>query len=863
MKFTIEESNIESFNETHNQCKNFTDGLNVIFGENEIGKSTLMNFIKNILTKTSDAKGYIKCSNNGEECMLRAEKKAKNENALPDKLNAHNYKEGFIITLDDIVMASKQASQDLVDIVKDSSGKEVKDKEDKLRDEIDNFVKIKTNKASKKLTALFDGISETETNIKNIQKNEGLYNNLCIELENLHKEIDTLKQKQSIAQTLLEKEKLTESEKEIIINENLLKNKKLFDNLRDKYALLTGEISSQKEAKEDLKKQKETLEITKKELDKLEYFDEKEIKDFNLDKDNIKLAQNIIDTEKDLNKVYDDLKSDIEDIEKNIRENNSDKALTEEQLNKLGIKNIEEYSADKNKLESNKTTYGELIDKARQNDVTNSKDDYSSVITLTFAGMFFLSLGILITHLKSDLMFFLIIMVIVSLSGTLSGIINGIKNKKIKNNMSYEVELNTLAKESITLCNKYGTTIDDTSFVSQIGKQVLVMGEKIIKYERIEEDIKQLEKVILNLENEKSEKALKLKDIEDKKEINKQKKEEFCKTTGVSIQNVEIYSDIFEKIKELRELQEKIKNDEEKIVSAEQKTEEFSQDLNKFIKEAELVDVDSVSKYDYEKFEQTLNKIKELLDTETKNQTLKESYNEQIEKLEEEIKKYPEEMVKEFNQVTEETLSELKQEFEEKTFYVGGKDKEKETLEGVTDLIDYKNKKNATINKSKEFLKTLIEKEVLYNIILAAKEKYNEIQPNLISAKEYLSKITNGKYDEIDFENKTISGKDIGEKDWDKLSRGTKEQLYLALRLGFAHNFSKDKDGNSNDLPDMPLIIDDAFVNFDKDRTRAILKCLDKISGNNQVLFFTCHTDDIKDLLDKEKIKYNAIDMGE
>ena len=152
-------------------------------------------------------------------------------------------------------------------------------------------------------------------------------------------------------------------------------------------------------------------------------------------------------------------------------------------------------------------------------------------------------------------------------------------------------------------------------------------------------------------------------------------------------------------------------------------------------------------------------------------------------------------------------------------------------------------------------------KEIIYNLIISAKEKFNEKQPNLVCAKNYLSKITCGRYNEIDFENKTISGENIGEKDWDKLSRGTKEQLYLALRLGFAENFSNDINGNNNNLPDMPLIIDDAFVNFDKTRTGAILKCLEKISKNNQVFFFTCHTDNVKEILEREKIKYNGIEL--
>ena len=83
----------------------------------------------------------------------------------------------------------------------------------------------------------------------------------------------------------------------------------------------------------------------------------------------------------------------------------------------------------------------------------------------------------------------------------------------------------------------------------------------------------------------------------------------------------------------------------------------------------------------------------------------------------------------------------------------------------------------------------------------------------------------------------------------------------MALRLGFATNFSKDIAGNPNGLPEMPLIIDDAFVNFDKERTGAILKCLSDFSKNHQVLYFTCHNETIKDILKKSNIEHHIIEL--
>ena len=117
--------------------------------------------------------------------------------------------------------------------------------------------------------------------------------------------------------------------------------------------------------------------------------------------------------------------------------------------------------------------------------------------------------------------------------------------------------------------------------------------------------------------------------------------------------------------------------------------------------------------------------------------------------------------------------------------------------------------------------------------------------------------LTDGKYTKINLESEeSISADTANIKKWNELSRGTKEQLYLALRLGYASNYSKDKTTlKSNGRADLPLIIDDAFVNFDYTRTHNAIKCLIDFSKTNQILFFTCHTDVIKKHF--EELGYN------
>lgn len=68
----------------------------------------------------------------------------------------------------------------------------------------------------------------------------------------------------------------------------------------------------------------------------------------------------------------------------------------------------------------------------------------------------------------------------------------------------------------------------------------------------------------------------------------------------------------------------------------------------------------------------------------------------------------------------------------------------------------------------------------------------------------------------------------------DQLSRGTVEQLYLALRFGFLADSARK--GTC-----LPVIMDEILVNFDPARAAAAARAIARLSGTQQILFFTCH----------------------
>ncbi len=67
-----------------------------------------------------------------------------------------------------------------------------------------------------------------------------------------------------------------------------------------------------------------------------------------------------------------------------------------------------------------------------------------------------------------------------------------------------------------------------------------------------------------------------------------------------------------------------------------------------------------------------------------------------------------------------------------------------------------------------------------------------------------------------------------------QLSTGTREQLYLAIRLAYVQHYCQESEP-------LPLIMDDILVNFDEQRAQNTLEVLFELPSNIQVLFLTCH----------------------
>ena len=127
-----------------------------------------------------------------------------------------------------------------------------------------------------------------------------------------------------------------------------------------------------------------------------------------------------------------------------------------------------------------------------------------------------------------------------------------------------------------------------------------------------------------------------------------------------------------------------------------------------------------------------------------------------------------------------------------------------------------------------------------YLMSRAIKKFEQEHQPRMLNEVSRLfSQMTAGRYVGIQRkldEHGTLLVEEVSGdlKEPSTLSTGTREQLYLAIRLAFVTQYCEESEP-------LPLVMDDVLVNFDDERARSTLKVLVDVSKTVQILFLTCH----------------------
>jgi uncharacterized protein YhaN len=166
-----------------------------------------------------------------------------------------------------------------------------------------------------------------------------------------------------------------------------------------------------------------------------------------------------------------------------------------------------------------------------------------------------------------------------------------------------------------------------------------------------------------------------------------------------------------------------------------------------------------------------------------------------------------------------------------------------EAQHGTNDLAQKLESDRAELRDAVERWAPLVLAEMMLTEAIARFEREN--QPAMLrDVGQFFSKLTRGRYvglrRKLDEQGTLVLAEANGKsKEPNQLSTGTREQLYLAIRLAYARHYCRENEP-------LPLVMDDVLVNFDDERADAALDMLIDLAQDIQVIFLTCHQSTIQ-----------------
>lgn len=129
-------------------------------------------------------------------------------------------------------------------------------------------------------------------------------------------------------------------------------------------------------------------------------------------------------------------------------------------------------------------------------------------------------------------------------------------------------------------------------------------------------------------------------------------------------------------------------------------------------------------------------------------------------------------------------------------------------------------------------------------------------QPQVIQwAGKYLQQLTNGAYKQIiaplDQHDLYVVNANDQRLSTQQLSRGACELLYLVIRFALIEDYRQHAP--------LPILMDDPFVHFDRERLGKVLQMCDYLSTSNQMILMTCHqhvVDDVRQYVPNAHVSY-------
>lgn len=324
-------------------------------------------------------------------------------------------------------------------------------------------------------------------------------------------------------------------------------------------------------------------------------------------------------------------------------------------------------------------------------------------------------------------------------------------------------------------------------------------------------------------------------------------------TTVLAI--IDIMFFVIKQNKNKKEIQEQIKKQEENRIKILQEIEKLTTNLQEKTEEKRELDSQIsmikgqilLLENSNEQISKQVNEIKEEL-----SNIQNKDKSKIVEKYKNEI---PEEQIK--NIIENEDLNILEEKINNDKIKLTGLEIEENTiLPQLDNLVSLEERLESNMQAKIELLKKAeIINLSIENLNRAYEEMKTTITPKFTNnLSEGIKEITNNKYEKvaINDENGMIIENARGEYiEANKLSTGTIDQLYLALRLSMIKDLSKES---------LPIILDETFAYFDNFRLEKIIEYLNEKVGEHQTIIFTC-TNREKEILDKLKIEYNYIEL--
>lgn len=909
----IKKVNIEFFAGLRRKALDFTKGLNLIYGENERGKSTIENFIKIWLYGMDNSRGKL---NDRKKYLPLSGEKISGELILENGGKSYIIKRSFGTSKkDDICEVLDEITGENIEInYRNQPGRYFfninmatfiktlfisqlgvvvsKDKEEEIMEKMTNIYnsgdentsikkaieKLETRKkqllASRKGGEL-DLLKENNNSLK-----EELWEAYKLGEENLENEESLLKkreykekikeqiQKLDLYKKYMKKIKLQKDYKEI--SDYLIKG----EELKRKQELISGELKKGNEfiTTEFLD---EVNEKCARYLSLLDVKQEKSNKLFQLEEDlkekneNMKNYSAFISIGDDIKQKIYTLKLDQKNLQDKLNEiSNIQRSIEEMKIDVskqgIAIGNLEFISKHRNEIEELLNSFKEGLkklkykienqgDRQSERNMKNSKRNLKVIYLIgTFSVLLFMY-GVIKQVIPIMISLVPVFILLVRLYLKYSLVIKNYESVQANNKVIDELKQNVTEDEE--KLNFYLKETDSNSYEEFINKLTkydsyksyrdsmnLVVDKRVQEIKKyniteLKSNYNRNKGVIASLFSVLS--CTSLDEVLNKVGVYEKLKEELLRTeyefNGIKEEIKSINEQLVDKEEEIRKKTYIIGLDHIEIVDLHIKLKEYKEKINsmKEIRNA-LQNVEET--YRVLLKDRNIDDIREEM-KDIINQDINYSY-ESEEEIDIELRRQSDELLK-----VEKEIKDLGYLIEKR--YLGKRD-----IPSIQEDLLINEEK--IIKGEKEFAALNLASATLQD---AFDEVRKNISPDLNEKViDKFNFLTNGNYEEAKIsEDYKLKIRENGILfDGDILSNGAKDQLYLSLRLSFIDMLFKNKD--------VPIFLDDAFVQYDDDRREKALNLL--INQNfAQIILFTCQGIE-KSILDKNNTKYNFIGLN-